>query len=121
MSKKAAQVIFECSDEFRKRLFEEKIKRRKSIKRMVAEALEEYWQSTPGSGEILSYDLGWAGPDDPDLAHWAGMFVQYIERCPPEKVKLLQSVIKADLKIHKTKLRTRRVKEKAKKETPRTR
>jgi hypothetical protein len=47
-------------------------------------------------------------PQDPEQAHWADMFVQYMERCPAEKVKLLQSVIKQDLKIYKSKRRTQR-------------
>ena len=105
MPKDTAQVIFECPDAFRRRLFEEKLKRRTSIKRLIIEAVEEHWFSRGEPTEIITLKLA---PDDPEQAHWADMFVQYMERCPPAKVKLLQSVIKEDLKMYRSKRKARR-------------
>jgi hypothetical protein len=98
MPKGTSQVIFECPESFRRRLYEEKLKRRMSIKRLIMEAVEAQWFDVVGE-EIITLAL-----DDPEYderQHWADMFVKYMERCPPEKVKLLQSVIKEDLKIYK--------------------
>ena len=110
MPKGTTQIIFECPEAFRKRLYEEKLKRRMSIKRMIMEAVEERWfprRSEPD--EIINFTI--PGPYLPDYAHWADMFVEYMERCPAEKVKLLQSVIKQDLRVYKSKRRTGRTKE----------
>jgi hypothetical protein len=105
MPKGTAQVIFECPESFRRRLYEEKLKRRMSIKRLIMEAVKAHWFDVVG-GEIIAMV-----PDDPEYderEHWGEMFVEYMERCPPEKVKLLQSVIKEDLKIYKSRKSSRK-------------
>jgi hypothetical protein len=107
MPKGTAQVIFECPESFRRRLYEEKLKRRMSIKRLIMEAVEETWFSDD-KGEIIF--LG--SPRDQERLlerlHWGEMFEEYMERCPPEKVQLLQSVIKEDLKIYKSRRSSRK-------------
>jgi hypothetical protein len=104
MPKGTAQVIFECPESFRRRLNEEKLKRRMSIKQLIMEAVEEQWFSAD-KGEIVNLQLG---PEPDEREHWGEMFVEYMERCPPEKVKLLQSVIKEDLKIYKSRKASRK-------------
>jgi hypothetical protein len=102
MPRGTAQVIFECPEGFRRRLYEEKLKRRMSIKRLIMEAVQAHWFDVVGE-EIITIPLDAvldAVYDEHE--HWADMFVQYMERCPPEKVKLLQNVIKEDLKIYKS-------------------
>jgi hypothetical protein len=105
MPKNTTQVIFECSYAFRRRLQQEKLKRRMSVKQMIMMALKEYWSShddedTEGRPAWL-LTLGCEPDLPPEKQHWADMFVKYIERCPPAKVQLLQRVIEEDLKVHR--------------------
>jgi hypothetical protein len=113
MPKGTAQVIFECPESFRRRLYEEKLKRRMSIKRLIMEAVEEQWfyaveeQRFSAEEQRFSADKGeilvlTPDPEADEREHWGEMFVEYMERCPPQKVQLLQSVIKEDLKIYKS-------------------
>jgi hypothetical protein len=100
MPKGATQVIFECSEQFRRRIDQQKLKLGKSVKQMIMEALEAYWDSKHGQGAAAVVTIGRA-VDDPERAHWEEMFGEYVERCPPAKVELLQRVIEEDLKVHR--------------------
>jgi hypothetical protein len=100
MPKGATQVIFECPEQFRRKIDQQKLKLGKSVKAMIMEALELYWDSQPDPGPALVVTLGRL-VDDPQRAHWEEMFGEYVERCPPGKVELLQRVIEEDLKVHR--------------------
>jgi hypothetical protein len=105
MPKGVSQVVFECPEEFRRRLYEEKLKRRISIKRLIIDAVEERWFSRSSGGEpSIIVTLGRAY-DSPEKAHWADMFVRFMECSPSPKVRLLQDVIKEDLKLYRSKRR----------------
>jgi hypothetical protein len=101
MPRNTTQVIFECSEDFRKRLHQEKLKRGIAVKRMIIEALEAYWlwpyDAKPG--DVITLELN--PYDTAEKRHWADMMVEYIERCPSDKVRLLQSVIELDLKQYR--------------------
>ena len=101
MPKNTTQIIFECSEEFRRRLQQEKLKRGTSVKQMIMEALESYWlwPADKSPGDIITFELN--PYDTSEKRHWADMLVEYLERCPPEKVQLLQRVIEEDLKVYR--------------------
>jgi hypothetical protein len=96
MPRDATQVIFECPEQFRRRLQQEKLKRGMSVKRMIMDALRQYWRDEEPQTLL---ELAFV-EEDAETKHWTDMFAQYMERCPPAKVELLQKVIQEDLKAH---------------------
>ncbi len=101
MPKNATQIIFECSEDFKDRIDQERLKRGSSRKKMIMEALEDYWRRSPKAQKRWLVTLGTRPQESADIEHWVGMWREYLKRCPPAKIQLLQRVMEEDLKAHK--------------------